>query len=283
MHGVESNWGGCGVRKVGSLLAAAMALAAASVALGDTLFPAKDGTIVDGLSGPFDGVPDEADWTFNESSYEGAITLATDPPESSIEHRVVWEYDLGDVTLPPPVTATLTFKLRPAPIFPHPDVEVHVVSYPADLEETLQDFSAGPAVLQGIAVVPAFPAPTAQYVIDVSGAVSSALSGGVGAVAFRFQIDPQTPHPANQTFIDALDSNPLTKPILTISEGGDPVPGDHDGDGDVDRWDYAAFFVCAFPGESGGDCDLFDFNADGAVDLLDFGDFQSFFTGSSDD
>ena len=248
-----------------------------------TVYPSKDGTLADGgIYGSFDGVADDADWYFNQSSYEGSITLATDPPESSLEHRVVWEYNLSGVTLEPPVSATLTFTIRGAPIWPLPDVDVHVYSYPADLQETLDDFPAGPAVFQGSVTIEPYQTPT-EYSLNVADVVSDALDSGDDKVAFRFQIDPDTPYENNQAFIDALDSNPSTKPFLTIDEG--PVPGDFNDDGEVDLTDYAIFADCmagpdvTTPPE-GCFTDQFsnaDLDNDGDVDLGDFGLFQYYF------
>jgi hypothetical protein len=181
-----------------------------------TVRPARDGTLVDGgIYGAFDGVPDDADWVFNQSGYEGSITLTTTTPSSSLEHRVVWEYNLATVTLTPPVSAKLYFKLRGAPVFPRPPAPVNVYSYPSDLVERLDDFYLGPAVLQGAVSVPAFQPPT-LYSIDVSAVVDAALATGADRVAFRFQIDSATTHPENQAFNDALDAEPETKPYLTI-------------------------------------------------------------------
>ncbi|MCA9251479.1 MAG: hypothetical protein KDA54_10140, partial [Phycisphaerales bacterium] len=60
------------------------------------------------------------------------------------------------------------------------------------------------------------------------------------------------------------------------------VPGDCDGDGDVDLDDHADFIAC-LSGPSGGmnaGCTCFDFNLDGDTDLRDFADFQMAFTGN---
>lgn len=57
------------------------------------------------------------------------------------------------------------------------------------------------------------------------------------------------------------------------------VPGDCDGDGDVDLFDYADFTDC-FSGPGGGlglGCDCFDFDGDGDNDLQDFAAFQLHF------
>ncbi len=255
-----------------------LALTVASAGADQTIYPVKDGTIVDGgIFGPFDGVPDDRDWSFNGSSYEGAITLTTDPPASSLEGRVVWEYSLSSVALAPPVSATLTFTLRGAPIFPLPDVHVHVYSYPADLVESDDDFSAGPAVFQGSAIVGAFQSPTV-FSVNVSDVINESLASGSDRAAFRFQVDPQTVNTVNQAFIDALDSDVTTKPFLTIGEGGLPGPGDYDGDGDVDLVDFAQFSNCETTGGAGAGCDVFDFDTDGDVDLSDFSVFQVVFT-----
>ncbi len=266
-------------------LAFAMVLSAcglgASLSAGaQTIYPAKDGTLADGgLYGPFDGIADDADWYFNESSYEGSIALSTDERAAAEEHRVVWEYSLNTVSYEPPVAATLTFTIRGAPIWPFPDVVVHVYSYPADLQETMDDFHAGPAILQGSVTVLPYQDPTV-YTVDASTAVSEALTSGENMVAFRYQIDPGTLEDANQAFIDALDSDPTTKPFLTIDEAP-PAPGDADEDGDVDLVDYASFESCMSGPDTtpGSGCDVFDFDQDVDVDLEDFERFQNYFTG----
>ncbi len=244
-----------------------------------SLLPAKDGTIVDGgVFGPFDGTPDSWDYYFNETSYEGAISLVNDTSATGIEHRVFWEYNLSGVTLEPPVSALLTFVMRGPPVLPFPDVEVFVYSYPADLVESPADFDTGPAVLRGSAVVGSFQPPTAFSVI-VTGAVNEALVSGAGRVAFRFQIDPNTENAASQAFIDALDSDPSTKPVLKVSAGATAVPGDVDGDGDVDLTDYSFFYACV-AAPNGVSCGVFDFDEDGDVDLADFGVLQILFSGT---
>ncbi len=55
------------------------------------------------------------------------------------------------------------------------------------------------------------------------------------------------------------------------------IPGDWDGDGDVDRVDYGHFPGCLTGpdnGPPGSGCDIFDFDTDTDVDLEDFGAFQ---------
>jgi hypothetical protein len=252
-----------------------------SVSAAQVIRPAKDGTIVDGgVYGDFDGVPDAADWYFNESSYEGSITLSRGDAATGWEHRVVWEYSLSTVSLEPPVRATLSVTIRPARIFPHPDVDVHVYSYPADLQETLADFNSGPTQLQGIITAVPYEDPAEHY-IDVSQVVNAALSGGQSGVAFRFQVDPSTPEPASQAFIDSVDSDPTTKPFLTITESSE-IPGDYDADGDVDDADYSTFTICMDgPGQApGASCSFFDFDNDQDVDNKDFATFSGYFTGN---
>ncbi len=254
-----------------------------------TVYPLRDGTLWDGPPyGVRDGIADAADWTFSDppSGYEGSITLTTSPPQTSIEHRLVWEYDLGGVTVGPWVQATLRFTIRGADIWPLPDVNVHVYSFPANLVESLSDFAAGPAVLMGSVRIAPFQDPTA-YQLDVSEVVSEALLSGTEAVAFRFQIDPDTPHSQNQAFIDAKDGsqNLATKPFLTITQGS--RPGDYDRDGDADLADYLVHSDClsgpetaadpSLPGVTPGSCvQTFDFDGDTDVDLRDFARFQHY-------
>ncbi len=60
----------------------------------------------------------------------------------------------------------------------------------------------------------------------------------------------------------------------------DRLPGDWDGDGDVDADDYAQFESCyTGPGSAalGPGCDTFDFDSEQDVDLADFAEFQRFF------
>jgi hypothetical protein len=224
--------GGCGPAWARAALVILSIVAAAGLAYSPTsaspiytLSPVADGTIVDGGPyGPFDGIPDHWDWIFNQSGYEGAITL-TDG-ENAIEHRLVWEYDLGGVDLEGPIAARLVFTLRGAPIFPFPDTVVHVYAYPANLQENTSDYFATPATFQGAVRLQAFQAPT-LFAIDVSGAVNSiALDpSGASRVAFRFQIDPATENSASQAFLDADDDEPLTKPYLRLFPAGSTLSG----------------------------------------------------------
>jgi len=78
-----------------SALSPAIRAAGAQPRTVTTFFPVADGTIVDGGAyGAFDGVPDVADWEFANTGYQGAITLTTESPASSMDSRVVWEYNL---------------------------------------------------------------------------------------------------------------------------------------------------------------------------------------------
>ena len=252
----------------------------------ETVTPSVGGTLVDGgVFGPFDGIADGWDWSFDQSSFEGAITLST-AGTTGLEHRVVWEYDLSGITAEPPVTATLTFALRGVSVVPFPNVEVHVYSYPADLSGGPEDFSAGPATFHGSATVVAFQE-AKSYTVNVSSAVTEALTSGADRVAFRFQIAPDTQRAVNQSFSDTLDSAPETKPFLTVVPF---TPGDADGDEDVDLADFAVFNSClagpdalpapSLPQVTMGSClDAFDSDADTDVDLDDFRDFQRAFTG----
>lgn len=56
------------------------------------------------------------------------------------------------------------------------------------------------------------------------------------------------------------------------------APGDTDGDGDADLYDFAAYQNCFGVSPVAGSCLPFDFNADSAVDLLDFVAFQRVLT-----
>ncbi len=235
------------------------------------VYPSADGTIVDGGNyGPFDGTGDIADWTFNETNYEGAITLArvSTPP---FERRVVWEYDLNGLTARPPVRATLKFRVRGSGLFPALTAGLQVYSYPADLGEQLSDFSAGPNVFVAEMFVLPFQQAT-LYEIDIGSLVDAALMNGTKKVAFRFQIDPLTAPNSNQVFIDALDTDPPSKPLVKLYDG---VRGDYDDDGDVDAEDYALLAPCITgPYQpTSPACSPYDNDLDGDVDLDDVAQF----------
>ncbi len=59
------------------------------------------------------------------------------------------------------------------------------------------------------------------------------------------------------------------------------LPGDSDGDGDVDLLDFRAFLECETgpAGIAAAECQLFDFDEDDDIDRHDFAAFQHFFTG----
>ncbi len=245
----------------------------ASVALGveQVVYPSADGTIVDGGGfGPFDGAGDIADWIFNETNYEGAITLAR-APSPGLERRVVCEYNLNGLTVRSPVVATLTIRVRGSGLFPALTAGMQVFSYPADLVEQLNDFSVGPSVLVTEEFILPFQ-PATLYEIDISSLVDAAFANGTKKVAFRFQIDPDTAPNSNQVFIDALDSDPSSKPFIRLYGR---VKGDFDEDGDVDVEDYALLAPCI----TGPDlpttlaCRQCDGDLDGDVDLNDVAEF----------
>jgi len=75
----------------------------------------------------------------------------------------------------------------------------------------------------------------------------------------------------------------LTGGFWAASAPGPALPGDYDGDGDVDLADFAHFPDCmtgpdAGPPDPG--CEAFCLDPDADVDLDDFGVFQVNFTGS---
>lgn len=232
-----------------------------------TLTPRADGTIVDGDgAGRFDGVPDDADWFFNQSSYEGAITLSPDGA-NAVEHRVIFEYDLSSLSVTHPVSARLRFQIRGAARFPAEDAEVHIYSYPADGRENLADFDRSPAILEGVIAVAPFAPPTV-YVLDVSQSVSEALVAGEGAVGFRMQMAIDTTESADQAFLDANEDDQSTKPQLLL---GLQVPGDVDGDDALTQADFAQLAGCMTGpgGLTNFQCAAFDVDGDRDVDARD--------------
>lgn len=248
--------------------------------------PSADGTLADGgVFGELDGHADSANWAFSSTGFAGAVTLTTETAVSAVEHRLVFEYDLRDLEFVTPLIATLSFTTRGANVSPFPDVLVKVYSYPADLIESLDDFSSRPAILQGAFSVAAAEAPKVQ-VLDVTELVTSALISGNKRVGLRFQIDPTTTHVTNQAFINALDSQPDMKPVLMIRSA---VRGDADDDGDADLDDFAIFTDCLTgpdtpPMPTGSDItvagclSVFDRDTDGDVDLDDLSGVLSSFT-----
>lgn len=267
-------------------LPAVLAIAATPIRAAEIVYPAAGGTLADGgVFGVYDGLADICNWAFGSKGFAGAVTLTTETPASALEHRIVCEYDLRGVGLTTPVVSTLTFTTRGVSISPFPDVTLNVYSYPADLIESPGDFSAQPAALQGIFTVSALQTSRTET-LDVSELVTRALNGD-RIVAFRFQIDPATPHAANQVFIDALDSEPVTKPFLTI---GSATRGDADGDGDADLHDFAILADClagpdtppspVIPNITAKDCLwAFDRDTDADVDLDDLSGLLGSFRG----
>jgi hypothetical protein len=84
---------------------------------------------------------------------------------------------------------------------------------------------------------------------------------------------------------DACDSCPGTPAGTPVGSDGCPptAPADFDADGDVDLVDYGAFLGCYNgPGRppAAAGCDATDFNADGDVDLSDYGEFLDCYNGS---
>jgi hypothetical protein len=86
-------------------------------------------------------------------------------------------------------------------------------------------------------------------------------------------------HPIVLTVTDAAGNSADCTATLTVTS---TLPGDCDGDGDVDLADYANLPAClSGPAAAHGpNCGCFDRDSDADVDLLDFADFQAFFSGS---
>jgi len=235
-----------------------------------TVAPSADGTLVDGGDyGTFNGIADSADWSFNQSSFEGAITVSHEG-SSHIEHRLIFEFNLNSVTRQPPVVAGLRFKLRGAARFPAETAIVQVFAYPSDLAETLADFSAGPAQLLDEFNIAAFQ-PETVFEIDVSDHVNVALAETGKRVAFRFQL--AAPNLSAQAFMDAVETDPATKPNIVIY---DSLAGDLDHDNDIDLDDYAVLADCMAGPESSfvAGCSGSDLNSDAHVDLEDIQIFE---------
>lgn len=264
------------IRWVIATLAGVFSVVPMSWADTQTIRPSADGTIVDGAPwGPFDGVADNSDWSFNESGYEGAIALSHGAV-GAFERRVVFEFNLLTVSFTHPVTAKLLFALRGTTVFPAPNTVVTLYSYPGNLQEQATDYFAGPnTVVSRVTLVP-FQGLT-PFARSAGRLVNDALRRGETAVGIRFQIDPATTDPFVQAFMDVLDSTPETKPALQIE---DIVPGDADGDDDVELDDFHAFANCfAGPGFAASQaCRKFDFDLDNDVDLRDEYEFEYYYS-----
>ena len=83
----------------------------------------------------------------------------------------------------------------------------------------------------------------------------------------------------NPNFAGEVSGIDITKPIrmdILLVENCQSVPGDADGDGDVDRFDIDEIVACldgpttAF----GSGCACADLNGDQDVDLADYADYQ---------
>ena len=116
----------------------------------------------------------------NESLDERSAAPSDGPPQrhrksAALRRRALLE--IRERREETPLTATLHATLRGAPIYPAPDATVHVYAYPADLVENVSDYSATPAILQGVMVVPPFQTAT-DYEVDVSSVVGAALFDG---------------------------------------------------------------------------------------------------------
>ncbi len=237
-----------------------------------------DGTVGDGLEGPFDGTADVWDYNWPDPEHPSQIAGTISWTTGIVEYRTFWEYNLPTIPYEPPVSATLTFTLLGHTGWPFPDSEVLVYAYPGDGWEYKTDYNMGPAVLQGSVMVYPNQEPT-LYTVDVSDAINDAIADRATRVAFRFQINTDLPAPVGEAFIEAYDGEPSTKPYLTITDL--VLLGDADGDNDVDMDDYAAFASCL-----GGpldsvepECEALDLDDSGTVDLHDFLAFQMVFTG----
>jgi len=246
------------------------------------IYPANNGklggTLADGgLYGVFDGVADAWDWTFNGyGGFEGVLTLMHGASDRPLEQRVVWEYNLSSLPADAAVSAVLNFTVRGAPIYPFPDMTVHVYSYPSDLAETTADYNAGPAILAASVVVP--PYLETSYRINITETVVKAVRQG-GRLALRFQLAPDSPYDGNQAFMDCVDTDDSTKPLLTVPT---TAYGDENGDGSIDASDFALFPACMLgPGVAlDAACAVFDFDVDGDVDTIDagwYGNMQTLF------
>jgi len=103
----------------------------------------------------------------------------------------------------------------------------------------------------------------------------------------EFLRDENTTNTKGQEMYDLWNNHGKCPPevMATVNIGVlPPVPGDHDGDGDVDLDDYAEFPACmAGPGGLlATGCSAFDFDGDDDVDLNDYMAFQFAISGPPD-
>ncbi|MCP4590359.1 MAG: hypothetical protein GY842_06430, partial [bacterium] len=102
----------------------------------------------------------------------------------------------------------------------------------------------------------------AAYLVRSSGSVGNQWLPGLGGGYGNLGLSPDlTLVPGDQHVIVSLD-----------------IPGDWDGNGDVDLADYAEFPPCVTGpggGPPAGGCTPFDFDGDGDIDLADVGSFQA--------
>ncbi len=112
-----------------------------------------------------------------------------------------------------------------------------------------------------------------QITVDVSEGVAPAV------IATR-RLDNGPPETVEIVLDRPIPYNATTRftfndGVLEQSIGFTFAPGDTDGDGDADLADFAAFQNCFEVCPISGACQAFDFNADSAVDLLDFAGLQA--------
>jgi len=267
-----------------ALASSGLTLQGGGVAAMRIIYPANNGklggTLADGgLYGVFDGVADAWDWTFNGyGGYEGVLTLMQGDTARPLEQRVIWEYDLSSLPADTALSAVLNFTLRGAPIYPFPDMTVHVYSYPSDLAETAADYNAGPATLAAVVVVP--PYVESSFRVNITNTVVEAIRHAGGHLALRFQLAPDSPYDGNQAFMDCVDTDDSTKPLLTVPT---TAYGDENSDGAIDLSDFPLFPVCMLGPQVAVDaaCTVYDFDVDGDVDTVDaawYGNMQTLFS-----
>ncbi|MCK4660838.1 MAG: hypothetical protein KAV82_15065 [Phycisphaerae bacterium] len=101
--------------------------------------------------------------------------------------------------------------------------------------------------------------------------------GGTVTVSLSNVVAAHTTGPPDGALFD-IASIGAGSVVLTVA-----LPGDFNGDGDVDLTDFAQFGACMTGPDNdpvAPGCDMFDFDWDDDVDTDDFGGFQVAFTGS---